>query len=208
MDALIVTDIQNDFCEGGSLAVPGGGGIIPLVNRLQERFELVIATQDWHPRGHVSFASSHAGRKPLETITVDGIAQVLWPDHCVQGTAGADFAPGLDLRRAEAIIRKGTDPGIDSYSTFFDNAHRKSTGLEGYLKYKGAGRVFLCGLAADFCVYYSGLDALAAGFEVVIIRDATRAISEQGAAAAERDILSKGGAVRLSGEIFRWTSTR
>lgn len=202
MDALIVTDIQNDFCDGGALAVPGANEIIPLVNRLQERFELVIATQDWHPRGHVSFASSHPGRKPLEKVEVDGIDQVLWPDHCVQGTRGADFAPGLDLKRAEAIIRKGTDPRIDSYSTFFDNAHRKSTGLEGYLRSKGTGRVFLCGLAADYCVYRSGLDAIAAGFPVVIIKDATRAISPAGGEAAERDILSKGGAIALSREIL------
>lgn len=202
MDALIVTDIQNDFCDGGALAVPGANEIIPLVNRLQWRFDLVIATQDWHPRGHVSFASSHPGREPLEKVVVDGIDQVLWPDHCVQGTAGADFAPGLDLKRAEAIIRKGTDPRIDSYSAFFDNAHRRSTGLEGYLRSKRTTRVFLCGLAADFCVYWSGLDALASGFPVVIIKDATRAISDRGAEDAARDILSKGGSLVLSQEIL------
>lgn len=202
MDALIVTDIQNDFCEGGALAVPGANGIIPLVNRLQERFDLVIATQDWHPPGHASFASSHPGCKPLDKTMLDGIEQVLWPDHCVQGMPGADFAPGLDLRRAEAIIRKGTNPRIDSYSTFFDNEHLKSTGLEGYFKQKGVTRVFLCGLAEDFCVYYSALDALAAGFSVVIIKDATRAISEQGAEAAARDIRSKRGILTWSRDLL------
>ncbi len=202
MDALIVTDIQNDFCKGGALAVPGGEEIVPIVNRLQEHFELVIATQDWHPRGHVSFASSHPGTKPLDRIMAGGIEQVLWPDHCVQGTHGADFVAGLTLNRVEAIIRKGTDPGIDSYSVFNDNAHRKSTGLEGYLRHKGVRRVFLCGLAADYCVYWSSLDALAAGFGVVFIRDATRAISEKGVLAAEKDVLSKGGTLILSREIL------
>ena len=201
MDALIVTDIQNDFCPGGALPVPGGNEIIPLVNELQEHFELVVATQDWHPRGHVSFASSHAGKKPFDKITVDGMEQILWPDHCLQGSRGAEFAPGLSTLRVEAIVRKGTNPAVDSYSAFFDNARLKSTGLEGYLKHKGVRRVFLCGLAGDFCVYYSTMDALAAGFGAVFIKDATRAISKDGMEAAKKAILAKGGTLILSRKI-------
>jgi len=203
MDALIVTDVQNDFLPGGALAVPRGDEIIPLVNVLQEHFELVVATQDWHPRGHVSFASSHPGKKVFDKIMTGGIEQVLWPDHCLQGSQGAEFAPGLSTIRAEAIVRKGTNPAVDSYSTFFDNARLKSTGLEGYLKHKGVRRVFLCGLAADFCVYYSTMDALAAGFGVVFIKDATRAISEQGLEAAEKAMRAKGGIIAVAGDVPR-----
>jgi len=203
MEALIVTDIQIDFLPGGALPVPGGDEIVPLVNELQKHFEIVVATQDWHPPGHASFASSHPGKKPLDKVTVKDVEQVLWPDHCVQGTPGAAFVPTLSMNRAEAIIRKGTHPGIDSYSTFFDNARLKSTGLEGYLKQKGVERVFLCGLAADYCVYYSAKDALEAGFEVVVIRDATRPISEEAMEKVEKDILARGGTLILSQEILK-----
>lgn len=203
MDALIIVDIQNDFCSGGALAVPGGDEIIPVVNELQGRFDLVVATQDWHPRGHVSFASSHPGKKIMDNVTVDGIEQILWPDHCVQGSRGAEFAPAFNTNRVEAIVRKGTDPGIDSYSTFYDNARRKSTGLEGYLKYRGVDRVFLAGLAADFCVYYSMMDALSLGFAACFIKDATRAISEEGFRAAEKEILAHGGTLAMSEEILK-----
>ncbi len=195
MDALILIDIQNDFLPGGSLAVPRGEEIILVANRLQERFGLVVATQDWHPAGHGSFASSHPGKQVFETVLLGGVEQILWPDHCVQGSPGAEFSRALDMKRVEAIIRKGTDPGIDSYSTFFDNARRKSTGLEGYLKQRYVDRVFLVGLAADFCVLYSLLDALSLGFAAVLVKDATRAISEEGFRAAEKEILAKGGAI-------------
>lgn len=201
MDALILVDIQNDFLPGGSLAVPRGDEIIPVANRLQERFGLVVATQDWHPAGHGSFASSHPGKNVYETILLGGVEQILWPDHCVQGSRGAEFARALDMNRVEVIIRKGTDPAIDSYSAFFDNARRKSTGLEGYLKQRGVGRVFLAGLAADFCVSSSLLDALSFGFAAALVEDATRAISEEGFRSAEKEILAKGGTIRLSHEI-------
>ncbi len=202
MDALLLVDIQVDFLPGGALAVPRGDEIIPVVNRIQERFELVVATQDWHPAGHVSFASSHPGRKEYEAIVVDGIEQILWPDHCVQGSRGAEFVPLFNTNRVEAIVRKGTDPRIDSYSTFYDNARRKSTGLEGYLNWKKVDRIFLAGLAADFCVSYSVMDALAMGFGAVIIEDATRAISEDGFKSAKKAIQAKGGTIIRSEDLF------
>ncbi len=195
MDALILVDIQNDFLPGGALAVPNGDEIIPVVNRIQECFELVVATQDWHPLGHLRFASSHPDKRVFEKITIDGIEQILWPDHCVQGSRGAEYSPAFNANRVEAIVRKGTDPKIDSYSTFYDNARRKSTGLEGFLKWKTVDRVFLAGLAADFCVYYSTMDALSLGFQAVVIKDGTRAISDEGFRAAEKAILAKGGKV-------------
>jgi nicotinamidase/pyrazinamidase len=201
MDALIIVDIQNDFLPGGALAVPRGDEVIPVVNEIQARFGLVVATQDWHPAGHVSFASSHPGKSVFDAIMIDGIEQILWPDHCLQGSRGAEFPKAFNTNRVEAIVRKGTDPKIDSYSTFYDNARKKSTGLEGYLKGKGVDRVFLAGLAADFCVNYSIMDALAIGFSAVFIKDATRAISEDGFRKAERAIIAKGGTVVLSTAI-------
>ena len=201
MDALIIVDIQNDFLPGGALAVPRGDEILPVVNGLQGRFELVVATQDWHPAGHASFASSHPGKSVYDAITIDGVEQILWPDHCVQGSRGAELARAFNTNRVEAIFRKGTDPAIDSYSAFYDNARRKSTGLEGYLKWKKVDRVFLAGLAADFCVSYSLMDALAMGFGAVLIKDATRAISEEGFRAAEKTIRDRGGAILLSADL-------
>lgn len=201
MDALIVVDIQNDFLPGGALAVPRGDEIISVLNKLQERFDLVVATQDWHPAGHASFASSHPGKKVYDSVMIDGVEQILWPDHCIQGSRGAELAKAFNTNRVEAVFRKGTDPAIDSYSTFYDNARRKSTGLEGYLKWKKVERVFLAGLAADFCVSYSIMDALAMGFGAVLVRDATRAISEEGFRAAEKIIRDRGGSVVLSTEI-------
>lgn len=202
MDALILVDIQNDFLPGGALAVPRGDEIIAAANRLQERFGLVVATQDWHPAGHASFASSHPGKNVYDAVMIDGVEQILWPDHCVQGSRGAELARAFNTNRVEAIFRKGTDPGIDSYSAFYDNARRKSTGLEGYLKWKKVDRVVLAGLAADFCVSYSIMDALAMGFGAVLVKDATRAISEEGFRAAEKAILAKGGTIVLSEELF------
>ncbi|SHL77683.1 bifunctional nicotinamidase/pyrazinamidase [Hymenobacter psychrotolerans] len=192
MKALLLIDIQNDFVPGGALAVSGGEAIIPLVNALQPRFELVVATQDWHPAGHGSFASSHPGRQPFEQTELYGLPQTLWPDHCVQGTPGADFHPALDQHRIEAIFRKGTNPDIDSYSGFFDNGHRKSTGLADYLRGRGVTQVYLAGLAADYCVYFSAKDALQQGFEVFFVEEATRAISAEGYQQARAELLELG----------------
>ena len=178
MDALLVVDIQNDFLPGGSLAVPHGDEIIPLANAMQHNAGLVVATQDWHPRHHKSFASQHEGKETFDTIDLDGLEQILWPDHCVQQTEGAEFPESLDLRRAEAIIRKGMETDIDTYSGFFDNGHRKATGLGAYLEGRGVKRVYVAGLAAEVCVSYTLLDARKLGFEAVLIEDATRPIKE------------------------------
>ena len=202
MRALLLIDIQNDFLPGGRLAVPAGGEIIPLVNALQPQFDLVVATQDWHPAGHQSFASSHAGRAPFEQIDLHGLPQVLWPDHCLQAGEGATLAPALHTGRIEAIFRKGMNPEIDSYSAFFDNGHRKSTGLADYLRGRGVTAVVLAGLAADYCVYYSALDALAAGFATTVLTDATRAISAGGWATAQADLIAQGARLLTSAEPF------
>jgi len=175
-DLLLVIDVQNDFCPGGALAVAGGDAVVPVINRLARSFEHVALTQDWHPRGHSSFASSHAGCAPFETIAMPYGDQTLWPDHCVQGTPGAAFHPGLETTRAELIIRKGFRPSIDSYSAFFENDRTTPTGLAGYLRERGLRRVFLVGLATDFCVNYSAVDARRLGFAVVVIESACRAI--------------------------------
>ena len=202
MKALLLIDIQNDFLPGGRLAVPEGDAIIPLVNALQPRFDLVVATQDWHPAGHQSFASSHAGRSPFELINLHGLPQVLWPDHCTQTSDGAELAPALHTGRIEAIFRKGMNPEIDSYSAFFDNGHRKSTGLADYLRGRGVTEVVVAGLAADYCVYYSALDALAAGFATTVVTDATRAISAEGWAAAQADLRERGAQLLSSSDVL------
>ncbi len=176
MHALIIVDIQHDFTPGGRLAVPMGNEIIPLVNTLQDAFSLVVATQDWHPQNHKSFASSHPGKKPFERIMLHGLSQVLWPDHCIQGSAGAQLHGDLNANKIEAIFRKGMDPEIDSYSGFYDNGYKKSTGLAGYLRERKVQKVYVCGLAADYCVFYTAKDALKENFETYIIEDATRAI--------------------------------
>ena len=192
MKALLLIDIQNDFLPGGRLAVPEGDAIIPLVNALQPQFELVVATQDWHPATHQSFASRHEGRQPFDQIDLHGLPQVLWPDHCTQASPGAELAPAMRTEQVEVIFRKGTNVEIDSYSAFFDNGHRKSTGLADYLRGRGVTDVYLAGLAGDYCVYYSALDALAAGFQTTVITDATRAISAEGFTAALADLEAKG----------------
>lgn len=174
MKTLIVIDVQNDFMPGGPLAVPYGDLIVPVINRLQNNFNLVVATQDWHPLNHRSFASNNAGHKPYDMIDLHGIKQILWPDHCVQATSGAEFHPDLDSKRIAAIFRKGMDPEIDSYSGFYDNNHKLSTGLAGYLKEKRASEIYFCGLAAEICVYYSILDSILEGFTAVLIEDASR----------------------------------
>lgn len=179
MKALLIIDVQNDFIPGGALEVAGGDQIIPVINKLQTKFDLVVATQDWHPQGHDSFASSHPGKKPFDVIDLDGIKQVLWPDHCVQGSPGAEFHLELNTKRVEAIFRKGINPRIDSYSGFYDNGHRKSTGLSGYLREKEVTEIFFCGLAADYCVYYSIKDAIKEGFSTALIEDSTKPIDAQ-----------------------------
>lgn len=182
-DALLIIDVQNDFCPGGALEVRDGDAVIGAIHRIAPRFEHVILTQDWHPAGHLSFASAHAGKKQFEQIEVSYGAQTLWPDHCVQGSVGAEFHPSLDLTRAELILRKGFRREIDSYSAFFENDRTTPTGLAGYLRERGLTRVFLAGLAYDFCVGYSALDARELGFEVIVIRDACRVIDLNGSAA-------------------------
>ena len=192
-DVLLVIDVQNDFCPGGALAVPEGDAVVPAINRLARRFRHVLLTQDWHPAGHGSFASSHPGRAPFETVELDYGAQVLWPDHCVQGTPGAAFHAELDLPMAELVLRKGFRPAIDSYSAFYENDRATPTGLAGYLRGRGLGRLFLCGLATDFCVAYSALDARREGFEAVLIEDACRAIDLEGSLAAARAAMAEAG---------------
>ena len=194
MRALILVDIQNDFLPGGALGVPRGNEVLPVANRLQPRFGLVVATQDWHPPGHGSFASARPGRKPGELAELAGLPQVLWPDHCVQGTAGAAFAPGLGMNRVEAIVRKGTDPDIDSYSGFFDNGHRKSTGLGDYLRGRGATDVYVLGLATDYCVKLTALDAVRLGFRTFLVQDGSRGVElRKGDVARALDEAREGG---------------
>ncbi len=193
-DVLLVIDVQNDFCPGGALAVPDGDAVVPVINRLAGGFEHVLLTQDWHPAGHTSFASSHPGRHPFETIEVAYGAQTLWPDHCVQGSTGAAFHRDLEATRAELIIRKGYDRAIDSYSAFYENDRTTATGLTGYLRTRGFERVFLAGLATDFCVAYSATDAAREGFAVVVIEDACRAIDLDGSLAAAKAQMSEAGA--------------
>jgi nicotinamidase/pyrazinamidase len=185
-DVLLVVDVQNDFCPGGALAVPEGDRIVPLVNDLAARFSHVVLTQDWHPRGHLSFASSHPGKQPYQTIDVAYGAQVLWPDHCVQGTRGAAFRDDLAIPHAELVLRKGYHRAIDSYSAFFENDRTTRTGLTGYLRERAFTRVFLAGLAFDFCVRYSAEDAHREGFTAVVIEDACRGIDIDGSVTATR----------------------
>ncbi len=177
MDALIIVDIQNDFVPGGQLAVPDGDAVISVVNRVQDSFDLVLATQDWHPADHGSFASNHEGRKPGDVITLNGIEQILWPDHCVQESFGADFVSGFDRSNVKKIFRKGTDPGIDSYSAFYDNGHLKDTGLGDYLKAENVTDVYILGLATDYCVKYTALDARKLGFTTCVIADGCRGVN-------------------------------
>ena len=189
-DVLLVVDIQNDFCPGGALAVPHGDEVVPLVNRLARAFSHVVLTQDWHPAGHHSFASSYPGSKPYDVIELPYGPQILWPDHCMQGTSGAAFRDDLDIPHAQLIVRKGARIGIDSYSALFENDHNTPTGLSGYLRERGLNRIFLTGLAYDFCVRYSAEDAAAAGFEVVVVEDACRGIDLEGSIAATRRLLA------------------
>jgi len=189
-DVLLVVDVQNDFCPGGKLAVPKGDEVVPVINRLAARFAHVVLTQDWHPKGHLSFASSHAGKQPYDTIEVSYGSQVLWPDHCVQGTPGAAFRNDLDVPHAQLVLRKGYHRAIDSYSAFYENDRSTHTGLIGYLRERGLRRVVLAGLAFDFCVRYSAEDAHREGFETIVVEDACRGIDVGGSMAATRDALA------------------
>ena len=199
-DVFLVIDVQNDFCSGGNLAVPDGEAVVPVINRLAIGFEHVVLAQDWHPAGHRSFASCHPGKAAFETLAMPYGEQVLWPDHCVQQTRGARFHDDLYIPHAELIIRKGYRKTIDSYSAFFENDHSTPTGLAGYLRERGLGRVVVAGLALDYCVRYSAEDAMKRGFEVVLIEDACRAIDAVAGAEDTRDALTKAGAVILSSE--------
>jgi nicotinamidase/pyrazinamidase len=174
--ALLIVDAQNDFMPGGALPTRHGDEVVPLINRLQPRFEFVVATQDWHPANHGSFASNHPGRHPGEVVDLNGLEQILWPDHCVQGTKGAELHADLDRARINEIVQKGTDPVIDSYSTFFDNGRRKSTGLENHLRVRGITDVYLAGLATDYCVLWSARDAVELGFRTHVVVDACRGV--------------------------------
>lgn len=192
-EILLVVDIQNDFCPDGALAIPRGDEVVPAINRIAGRFAHVILTQDWHPRGHSSFASAHPGRKPYDLIDVAYGKQILWPDHCVQGTRGAEFRKDLDIPKAELILRKGYHPGIDSYSAFYENDRKTPTGLGGYLRERGFSRIAIAGLAFDFCVRFSAEDAVREGFSVTVIEDACRAIDVRGSAAETQESFRKLG---------------
>src|SRR5215467_7773050 len=185
-DVLLVIDVQNDFCPGGALAVPRGDEVVPIINRLASRFINVVLTQDWHPSDHLSFASAHPGRKPFEIVTAAYGPQVLWPDHCVQGTRGAAFHPSLTIPHAALVLRKGMRRTIDSYSAFYENDRKTPTGLVGYLRERNLTHIFLAGLAFDFCVRYSAEDAARAGFNAVVIEDACRGIDIEGSVWATR----------------------
>ena len=191
--ALLVIDVQNDFCPGGALAVPGGDAIVPGITALMDDFAAVILTQDWHPSGHLSFASQHAGHAPMTLIQMPYGPQVLWPDHCVQGTTGADFHPALDTRRADLILRKGFRRGIDSYSAFFENDQTTPTGLEGYLRTRGITTLTMVGLATDFCVNFSAVDAAKLGFAVTLRQDLCRAIDLDGSLGAALSGMQQAG---------------
>jgi nicotinamidase/pyrazinamidase len=203
MKALLIVDIQNDFCPGGALAVPDGDSIIPVVNKIIDQFDIVIQTQDWHPAGHSSFASSHSGKKPYDTIDVDYGIQVLWPDHCVQGSKGADFHPALNILRTQVIIRKGFRKEIDSYSTFFENDQKTTTGLSGYLNRRGITDLYTVGLATDFCVKWSVLDGIDEGFSMHVIKDAVKGIDLEGSVEkAWNEMANKGATIITSEEIL------
>jgi len=204
MNCLIIVDVQRDFCPGGALPVPEGNQVVPVINRLMRRFDRVVATQDWHPPGHLSFAANHPGKKPGDVILLGGLEQVLWPVHCVQHTPGADFHPELDRSRIHRVFQKGTDPEIDSYSGFFDNGRRRSTGLEQYLRGEGVEEVYICGLATDYCVRWTALDAVRLGFTTYVIEDACRGVNlRPGDVAAALDQMRQAGVQLISSRLLR-----
>lgn len=192
MKTLIILDVQNDFMPGGALAVPEGDTIVTVINDVLHHFDLIVAAQDWHPPNHISFASNHPGKKPFEKIGLGSFEQTLWPDHCVQGSVGAEFHSQLNTNPIEAIFRKGTDPNIDSYSGFYDNLHQKTTGLAGYLREKGAKELYFCGLCADICVYFTIMDAFNEGFTCCLLEDATRALVQNDFIKIKKDFIRQG----------------
>jgi nicotinamidase/pyrazinamidase len=196
-DVLLIIDVQNDFCTGGALAVADGEAVVPVINRLAQCFDHVVLTQDWHPSGHSSFATLHPGSSPFEVINMPYGQQTLWPDHCIQGTSGAAFHPQLETKRAELVIRKGFRPEIDSYSAFYENDQRTPTGLAGYLRERGLQRIFLAGLATDFCVYYSAMDACRLGFATVVVDSGCRAIDLTGSLSAAWKEMAAAGVQRV-----------
>jgi nicotinamidase/pyrazinamidase len=199
-DVLLVVDVQNDFCPGGALAVPGGDQVVPVINALARRFEHVVLTQDWHPPGHRSFASAHPGKRPFDTTRLSYGEQILWPDHCVQGTKGADFRSDLNIPHAQLVLRKGFRAEIDSYSAFFENDRKTPTGLAGYLRERGLSRIFVAGLALDFCVRYSAEDAVTHGFSVVVVEDASRGIDTNGSMRAAEESFAQRSVLRIRAE--------
>ena len=203
MKALLVIDLQNDFLPDGSLAVPQAGELIPIINPLMKHYDLTVATQDWHPENHGSFATNHSGKKIGDLIDLDGLPQVLWPVHCVQNSKGANFAPDLETRNFSAIFQKGLDPQIDSYSGFYDNGHRQSTGLADFFHHKQISEVHLCGVATDYCVKFSALDSLREGFKTVLLTDACRGVELNNGdiAKALEEIKNAGGQLKTSSEI-------
>jgi nicotinamidase/pyrazinamidase len=203
MKALIIVDVQNDFISGGALAVRDGDQIVPIINNLQEKFDFIVATQDWHPADHGSFASNHSGKNVGEFIDLNGVNQILWPVHCVQNTDGAKFHPELNTEKWKAIFQKGTNPMVDSYSGFFDNNRQGDTGLSVYLKENGVDEVFICGLATDYCVKFTALDALTEGFKTNLIADATMAVNirEDDYSQALQEVSSAGAKILLSNEL-------
>jgi nicotinamidase/pyrazinamidase len=198
-DVLLVVDVQNDFCPGGQLEIAGGDEVIPVIHRIAPLFEHIILTQDWHSPHHQSFSSAHPGKLPYEQVQLSYGEQTLWPDHCIQGTKGAEFHPELHLPQAELILRKGFDPQIDSYSAFFENDRETATGLDGYLRERHFTRVFLAGLAYDYCVAYSALDACRLGIPAVVVRDACRAIDLHGSVAAMEAQFAAAGVTLIDG---------
>lgn len=205
MKALLIVDVQNDFLPGGALAVPQGDVIIPVINNIQQHFKLIVATRDWHPANHGSFASNHDNRQVGEVIRLHGQEQVLWPDHCVQGSPGAEISPLLNQGLINNVIFKGSDPDIDSYSAFYDNGHLKETGLHAYLKRNGITSLFVCGLAADYCVYYTVKDALLLGYEANLLTDATRGVNLQpeDTEKAFKDMEKRGARLMTSTELLK-----
>lgn len=201
-DVLIIVDVQNDFCTGGALAVPGGEKVVPAINRIAERFENVVLTQDWHPEDHVSFASNHPRKDPYDSIVLSYGLQVLWPDHCVKGSTGADFHRELETLRASLVVRKGFHRNVDSYSAFYENDKKTSTGLAGYLRERGLNTLFFAGLAFDFCVRYSAEDARKAGFDAVVVEEACRGIDLDGSVAATHRSLRSLGIPVVGIEAF------
>ncbi len=207
--ALILVDIQNDFVPGGALAVAEGDKVVPVANRIQKAFDLIVATQDWHPANHGSFASQHPGKKPGDVIDLNGIPQVLWPDHCVQDSKGAEFHPKLDIKRVAKIFQKGVDPAIDSYSGFFDNGHRRGTGMAEYLRSQNVTDIYVAGLATDYCVKFTTLDGRTLGFNVSLIEDACRGVNlNPGASATAIDQMRAAGVHVVNSEDLAPTVVR